>query len=215
MLPLAPGIFPFGAVMGTIFAEANLSLFQSMTMNTVVFAGASQLAAVNLMNHGVAIGTVVVTGLIINLRFLLYSAALSPVIKDSSLLTKFAFSYGITDQTYAVLTANQDKLRKDDQVVFYFGSAICMIIVWQSAVVIGYFLGNVAPQSWSLEFAIPLSFVALTLPSLKKRVHVLVAIFSSITSLLLYTMPYKLGLIATAFLAIGFGILITQKRGQK
>ena len=216
MLPIVPGIIPFGAVMGTVSADAHLSFFQTVSMNFIVFAGASQLAAVDLMNQQAAVIVVLATGLIINLRFLLYSAALSPIVQQESFFTKFICAFCTTDQSYAVMSAEQDRFRSNREAVeFYLGSCLCMMIAWQGSVIAGYIFGNFAPKSLSLEYAIPLSFVALVMPTLKNKKYVAVAVFSSIVSLLLYKMPFKTGLIATAVLSIGVAILLTRKKAAK
>lgn len=213
MLPIVPGIIPFGAVMGTVSADAHLSFFQTVSMNFLVFAGASQLAAVDLMNQQAAVIVVVATGLIINLRFLLYSAALSPIVQKESFLIKFISAFCLTDQSYAVMTAEQDRFRTNKEAIqFYLGSCLCMVGVWQLSVIGGFIFGNFAPKSLSLDYAIPLSFVALLIPTLKNSKYVTVALFSSVASLLLYQMPFKTGLIATAILGVFLAFFLTRKK---
>lgn len=215
MLPIAPGIIPFGAVMGTVSADAQISFFQTVTMNIFVFAGASQIAALELMKHQAAIWVVIATGLIINLRFLLYSAALSPVVQQETFLKKLFSAFCLTDQSYAVMSAHQDKFRTNHEAIqFYIGSCVCMLITWHSSVISGYIFGNFAPKSISLDYAIPLSFVALVIPTLKNYKYILVAIFSSIVSLVLHNLPYKTGLMATALLGIVLAYVLTRKKGK-
>ena len=113
MLPIITGVLPFGAVMGVVCADAKLSLTQTGVMNIFVYAGAAQLAAVALMTKHAATTVVILTGLIINLRFLLYSAALSPVVQRSSFLVKLFCAHTLTDQNYAVMSAHQDKLNSN------------------------------------------------------------------------------------------------------
>lgn len=216
VLPIISGIIPFGAVMGSAFAEANLSFFQAMFMNTTVYAGAAQLATTNLMKLNAATFVVIITGLIINLRFLLYSAAMSPYLKDSTPLIKFLCAFSLTDQSYATMTGNQDKFTSNEEAVqFYLGTAVCMMLTWHLSVVAGFIFGNFAPASLSLDFAIPLSFVALLVPTLKTKHHQMVAVFSSVMSLLLVDLPLKTGLVVTALLAIGLAWLIIRKRAPK
>lgn len=216
MLPISTGIIPFGAVMGSVSADAKLSLFETVAMNVLMFAGASQLAAIDLMTKHAASAVVVVTGLIINLRFLLYSAAMSPVVHGSGTLTKLATSYLVTDQNYAVMSAHQEKLKTNHEaVVFYFGASVCMLTAWHLAVVAGHVFGNFAPASLALDYAVPLSFVSLVIPTLKNKVYVLVAAFSSVVSLVLYQMPYRTGLLTTALLAIAFAAVLTRKRSPR
>ncbi|MCC6138444.1 MAG: AzlC family ABC transporter permease [Bdellovibrionaceae bacterium] len=213
MLPITTGVIPFGAVMGTVFAEAQWSAFEAFTMNTLMYAGAAQLASVDLMEKNAASIVVIITGLVINLRFVLYSAALSPVIQRSSFLIKLFCAYSLTDQNYAVMSANQDSFKTNqDAVQFYLGSVVCMLLAWHLSVIAGFTFGNFAPASWALDFAVPLSFLALVMPTIKNKTYLLVTVFSSIVSILLYPLPYKMGLIVTAGLAILFAIFLTHKK---
>lgn len=215
ILPIISGIIPFGAVMGSAFAEANLTFWQAMLMNTTVYAGAAQLATTDLMKMNAAVVVVVATGLIINLRFLLYSAAMSPYLKDAKPLVKFLCAFTLTDQSYAAMTANHDKFTTNTEATeFYLGTAACMILAWHASVIAGFVFGNFAPASLSLEFAIPLSFVALLIPTLKRKSHQAVAFFSSIMSLLFNGFPLKTGLMVTALLSIALAWIIIQKRSK-
>lgn len=213
VLPIISGIIPFGAVMGSAFAEANLSFFQAMLMNTVVYAGAAQLATVDLMRMNAAVFVVIATGLIINLRFLLYSAAMSPYLKEASPLIKFFCAFTLTDQSYAAMSSNHDQFKTNSEATqFYLGTAVCMIITWHTSVIAGFVFGNFAPAALNLDYAIPLSFVALLIPTLKTNSHKAVALFSSLISLGLYGLPLKTGLMVTALLSIGVAWIIIQKK---
>ncbi len=201
--------------MGAVFAEAKLSILQAMFMNTIVYAGASQLATVALMKLNTAVFIVLATGLIINMRFLLYSAAMSPYLENSNKWIKFFCAFTLTDQSYASMTANHHRFEtNEDAVQFYMGTAVAMFMTWHLSVIIGFLFGNIAPKALNLDFAIPLSFVALLIPTLKTKTHMLVAVFSSLISLLLYEMPLRTGLMASALLSIGFAWIIVQKKHQ-
>lgn len=215
MLPITTGVIPFGAVMGTVCYEAHLSIFQTVTMNVLVYSGAAQLAAVDLMSKNAAIAVVVATALAINLRFLLYSAALSPALRGTGFWTKLFCAHTVTDQSYAVMTASLPKTKTNtDAAMFYMGTAICMLIVWHSSVIAGFIFGNFAPASWSLDYAVPISFLALVIPTLKNRKYVIVALVSSVLSVLLYSFPLKMGLIITAAISISLAAVLTQKRSK-
>lgn len=213
MIPITTGIIPFGAVVGTLCSEAKFSFLQTMGMNIFVYSGAAQLAAIDLMTKQALIPVVVTTGLVINLRFLLYSAAMAPYLKNTGFLVRFFAAHLLTDQSYAVMSANYDKLpTNDDAIKFYFGASLCMIFVWQLSVLAGFTFGNFAPPSWSLDFGVALSFVALLLPTLKNRKYFIVAVFSAIVSILLYSVPLRLGLILTAGLSILLAAFLSRKK---
>lgn len=213
VLPIISGIVPFGAVMGSAFAEAKLGFWQALLMNTTVYAGAAQLATVDLMKMNAAVIVVVVTGLIINLRFLLYSAAMSPYLTDAKPIVKFLCAFTLTDQSYATMTANQDKFQSNEEAIqFYLGTAASMMLTWHGSVIAGFVFGNFAPVALSLDYAIPLSFVALLIPTLKSKSHMIVAVFSASASVLFYQLPLKTGLMVTALFSISLAWLIIQRR---
>jgi 4-azaleucine resistance transporter AzlC len=215
MIPVTTGVIPFGAVMGTVAHEAGLSFFQTVSMNAIVYAGAAQLAAVDLMTKHAASIVVVLTGLIINLRFLLYSAAMSPVLRQQGFWTKFFCAHTLTDQSYAVMSANEEGLRSHaDKTMYYIGTAVCMLLAWHLSVIAGFIFGNFAPASLALDYAVPLSFAALVMPTLKNRKYAAVAAFSFVVSIALNGLPYRLGLMATALLSIALAAVITSKKGR-
>ncbi len=216
ILPIASGVIPFGMVMGVVFAEANLSFLQAVLMNQVVYAGASQLATVSLMKLNTAILIVLATGLIINLRFMLYSAAMSPYLENANRWVKYFCAFTLTDQSYAAMTANQDKFKTNSEAVqFYMGTAVAMLITWHASVLFGYLFGNIAPPKLNLDYAIPLSFVALLVPALKTKTHYFIALFSAIASLVFYKAPLNTGLMISALLSIALAWLIIKRKSRK
>lgn len=214
--PIATGVIPFGAVMGSVSANAGLTVSQSTVMNFLVFGGASQLASVDLMKNHAPLLVVVITGLVINLRFILYSAAIVPVFKNSKTAVKLLAAHSLTDQSYTLMTANEDKLKSSsEKISFFFGTCLCMWIVWQSSVLLGYLFGNFAPTRLSLDYAVPLSFIALVLPTLKNKKYVFIALFSFLTSLLLQDLPLRMGLIVTAAISMMLASFLTRKKTNK
>ena len=212
MLPVTAGVIPFGIVMGSVSSHAELTAVQTIGMNLLVFAGSAQLAAIDLMLQKTSSLVVIATGLVINLRFMLYSAAFAPFVKNSKFLTKLFYSYTLTDQTFTVMRANDDKLKNNgDALSFYTGAAICMLVAWHSAVVVGFLFGKITPPSWALDFAVPLSFVALVVPTIKNHKYFLVALTASVLSIVLREIPYNLGLLTSALLAILLGAWLTRR----
>ena len=214
MCPILLGVIPFGLVMGAACSTQNLSLVELLSFNLLVFAGASQFVALELMSQKAAIVVVVLSGVVINLRMLLYSAGISPLLKKTSFFKRMLAAYGITDQAYAVLMANESKLKSTEvSLGFYAGAAFAMAACWQIVVLLGYVFGNFAPASLNLDFAIPLSFVALVLPSMKSRSYYLVGLCSAFFSVLLHGLPYSLGLLFSAFIALALAVVFVMKKG--
>lgn len=209
MLPVMTGVIPFGAVMGTAAHEAGLSVWHSTWMNVLVFAGASQLAAVDLMTKNISLVVVVATGLVINLRFILYSAAFSPFAREAGWGTKLLSAYMLTDQSYSVMSANEPHFRnRQDALTFYFGACVCMAITWHLSVLAGFYFGNFSPREWALDYAVPLSFVVLVIPTLKSWRHRVVAASSCIFGVLFHELPLNVGLLVAAFCAMAIAVFL-------
>lgn len=210
MMPVIPGIIPFGLIMGSVATAHGLTTIETMLMNSIVFAGASQLMVIDLMSSNTPAFIIVFAGLTINLRFLLYSAANSETFNKLNVPSKLAAAYLLTDQSYAVMSAREMELKTNtnERVYFFFGASICMLLFWNMSVLVGCFFGNIVPASLSLDFAVPLSFMALTIPTLKTKKHILVAAFSGTLSIIFFSLPLKLGLMVSAILSIIFAIIL-------
>jgi predicted branched-subunit amino acid permease len=203
MLPIIPGVIPFGLIMGSVSANTGLTYLQTISLNIFVFAGASQLTTIDLFLKDTSSILIVITGLIINMRFLLYSASSSSVLKGESFFTKFINGYLLTDQSYAVTETYKDTLdNRKDKIRFMLGTALTMAMSWHIFVSLGYFIGNVVPKSLSLDFAVPLSFLALTIPGLKTRGQKAIALLSSLLSIVFYSVPFNLGLLITVVICL-------------
>lgn len=212
MLPITSGILPFGLVMGTVYHHAKVTLVQAAGMNVSVFGGAAQLAVIDLMLYKTSILIIIITGLIINLRFMLYSADFAPYIQNSSFWVRIFCTFHLTDQTYAVLKANESHFKTSVEAVqFFMGSCVCMLIAWHGSVLVGFVFGNFLPQNLSLDYAIPLSFVALAMPTMKNKKYIIVAILAATLAVILKPLPYNLGLLIATFISLSFATYLTRR----
>lgn len=211
MLPITTGILPFGLVMGAVAYAAKLTAFEGLGMNFIMFSGSAQIAVIELMLQSTSSIVVIATGLLINLRFMLYSAAFAPYVQDTSFWVKVFCSYNLTDQSYNVMKSNENIFKSNkDAITFYMGAAACMLLAWHGSVIFGFVFGNFVPDSISLDYAIPLSFITLIIPNLKHKKYIYVAIFSTVVSIFLKQMPFNLGLLTTTLLALSFGALLNR-----
>ena len=211
-VPFMLGNVPFGLITGAAAVSAGADLWLSMAMSVIMFAGAAQLAAISLMAQHAPGGIVVLTVLVVNLRMMMYSAAIAPYFRRTPQLRKWLFSYLLTDHAFALLTTKFDKQRVPEQVdAYYFGAAGAMWCCWQASVAVGVFAGTLVPAKWSLDFAIPLVFLSLVLPALQTRSHWAAAIAASVAAAFCTSMPLKLGLIAAAITGVLVGVLMERQ----
>ena len=205
--PLLLGIIPFGFIAGIATVNAGLGLPEAVGLSAIVFAGAAQLAALDLIGRDAPLAIVVVTAVVINLRMLMYSASLAPHLQHLSSRTKAAVAYLLTDQAYALAIARYRTEGSTRSVAYYFGVAVTLWVVWQLTTVAGVVLGTSVPESLGLEFAVPLVFLALLIPAMEDGPTTVAGILGGIVAVATAGLPLNLGLLVGATAGILAGLL--------
>src|SRR5512140_3635840 len=209
------GVLRFGLIYGVLAFPAGLSPSLSMAMSSIVFAGSSQFIGTQLMAQGAGGLVIVATTFVVNLRHALYSASVAPFIKHVPLRWKVLLAYLLTDEAYAVTITRftqHDSAAALNKHWYYFGAGITLWSAWQISTAIGSFVGQLIPASWSLDFTLALTFIALVVPNLKDRASVAAAVSAGIMAAFSCAWPYKLGLFAAAMAGIVVGLLVEQRR---
>lgn len=206
-LPILLGVAPFAMICGVAGVSVGLTPFESAGMSVVVFAGASQLAVLQLMQAGSPWFIMLLTAWVINLRFTMYSAALAPFLEKIAAHKKAALAYMLSDQAFGVSMARfiSDLPARPDW--FFFGAAATIWGTWQVSALVGALLGALIPPSWGFDFAFPLSFMALMFGALRDRPTLLAAAVGGTVAVLAKGLPYNLGLVLAATLGIAAGLL--------
>lgn len=217
--PILPGMVPFGMIAGVSAAEIGLDWVAGLGQSLFIFAGAAQIAMIQLMGDNAVPLIIITTGLVINLRFLMYSASLAPQIADFPAPWRWLSAYLLTDQAYAVaithFTGARPKPPMRARLRFFIGCALPLWAVWQAVTAIGYFLGSGVPQSWQLGFAIPLGFMAIMVPAVQDRASISAAVVAAATSVAASPLPYNLGLFLAALLGITTGVLVERRQRRQ
>jgi predicted branched-subunit amino acid permease len=193
--PMLVGVIPFGLVAGATPATTGLGGGTSIGLSTIVFAGASQLAAADVLADGGGALVAVIAACTINLRMLLYSASLAPHLAHVPLRRRLLMAYLLTDQAYAVSitrwTDEADRAAEggpapepDRRVPYYLGAAVLLWANWQVCTVVGIFIGAAVPDSLPLDFAVPLVFLVLLVPAITSRPAAIAAIAGGGTAVL-------------------------------
>jgi 4-azaleucine resistance transporter AzlC len=211
--PILPGVFPFGMIYGVLALSAHIPAITAQAMSSVVFAGSSQFIIAQLVAAGTPPLVIIVTAFIVNIRHMLYSASLAPFVKRLPTHWKWLLAYLLTDEAYAVTILHyrqsEDETRNSAYKHWYFfGAGLALWTTWQISTAIGIFLGTQVPPSWSLDFTSTLTFIALVVPSLKDRASTAAALTAGIVAVLVYALPFKLGLGVAALLGILVGLCI-------
>jgi len=211
-IPLLIGVFPFGMIYGALALNAGLDKLASQMMSSMVFGGSSQFITTQLVHEAAPGFVIVLTIAVVNLRHMLYSASLAPYLANLSTSWKALLSYLLTDEAYAPTIVKYER----DGVTpyghwFLLGAGLALWTNWQISTALGIFLGTAIPESWSLDFALPLTFIAMVMPALKKSPAIAAALSAGVVALVSYSLPYRLGIILAALVGIVVGTFLENK----
>ena len=210
-LPFILVVVPFATLFGVVATEVGLNLIQTMGFTALVIAGAAQFASLQMMQDQAPILMVLLAGLAVNMRMAMYSASLVPYLGKAPLWQRALAAYILFDQSYAV---SLDRFEKEPElsiparIAFFFGVAIPISILWCGTTAVGALVGLAIPSSMGLDFALPITFIALIGPMLKSIPHVAAAVVSVFGALALGWMPSGVGLLVAASLAMLTGALV-------
>jgi 4-azaleucine resistance transporter AzlC len=197
--PLLLGVTPFGMAFGAYAVESGLSAGLSQAMSVIVFGGASQFVGTQMIAVGEAGVIIVLVSALVNLRHMLYSAALAPHVDHLPLRWRVPIAYMLTDEGYAAATTRYSP--GDDapnRHWFLLGALLSLWVCWQVTTAIGIIAGQQVPDSWSLDFALVVTFIAIIVPTLRDRPSVLAAMVAAIVAIAGFEWPYRSGLIVAA-----------------
>jgi 4-azaleucine resistance transporter AzlC len=208
-LPILLGVIPFGLIYGVLASGAGLPASLAQAMSCIVFAGSAQFIAAQLISTGTPALVLILTTLVVNLRHMLYSASVAPYIKHLRPQWKWLLAYLLTDEAYAVTILHYQET--DDtsllhQHWFFLGAGLALWSTWQVSTGVGIFVGAQVPASWSLDFTLALTFIALVVPALKDRAGWVAALVGGTVAVLAAGLPFKLGLILAALTGILAGL---------
>jgi len=214
-LPILVGVIPFGLIYGVLALNAGIPPAAAQSMSFIIFAGSAQFVFTQLFAAGAPGLVLVATGTVINLRHALYSASVAPYMQHLRPAWKWLLAYLLTDEAYAVTITYYRQSAENNgpggvgnQHWFFLGAGLALWVTWQLSTAAGIFLGAQIPDSWSLDFTVALTFIALVVPALKVRADVAAALAAGIISVLAFALPLKMGLLVASLIGIVVGLLV-------
>ena len=213
MLPACVGLIPFGLVCGVGAQAAGADWLAALGMATIIFSGAAQVLAVQLYAAGAPTAVIILTCFVLGLRFLMYSAAMAPYVKPLPASWQRTLAFLLTDQAFAASVRRFNA--KDDPRgggLHFLGCGAALWLMWIATNMTGFFAGNAIPASWSLDFAVPLCFIALVAPLYRSVPAVMAGVVAAIAVVVLAALPMKLALIAAGLIGIVAGTLVDLAR---
>ena len=208
-IPMIVGILPFGLIYGALASLAGLSLGQAVGMSLLVYAGSAQFIAISLLTLGSGAVVILLTTLVVNLRHVLYSAALQPYVGRLPQRWRVPLAFGLTDETFAVVQRRYLARGMTEHSQWYHaGVALALYLSWVSSSLVGALFGQSVPNlaGWGLDFAMLATFIGIVVPALRNQPQIAAALVAGAVALLCHVWPYKLGLMAAALSGITVGV---------
>lgn len=210
LLPALPGIFAWGLVTGVAMVKSGLTLPQAFGMTFTVFAGSAQLSSLPLIAANTPLWLIFVAALIINLRFVIYSAALRHSFQGLSTARKIFLGYCIGDIGFVKFMErlNRDPHFPEQQWVF-LGGAAANWLAWQIGSCLGIAGAAFIPTHWGLELAGTLALLAVLIPlCLGQRPALVGACVAGVVAVLGHALPLRLGLLLGVVLGISAALMV-------
>lgn len=213
--PTLLGVIPFGLIAGFAAIEAGLTLAHAVGFSVGVFAGAAQLAAIDLLGSGANLIVVIGTALVINSRMLMYSASLAPELVHVPVRGRAAAAYVLVDQAYALSIVRYRRAPDaPHRLAYYAGTAAILWVTWQATTVVGALIGDAIPDSIPLGFAVPMTFLAILIPAVTDRPTVAAALTAAAVATAAAPLPANLGMPLATVTGIAVGTALAVRRSR-
>jgi 4-azaleucine resistance transporter AzlC len=211
LAPLLVGVAPFGVIYGVAALGAGIAPAAAMAMSSILFAGSAQFLVAQLAGAGTPAAVMVASVALINLRHALYSASVAPALGHLPRRWKVALAYLLTDEAYAATIARLGKPGAHRH-WFLLGGGLTLWTGWQASTAAGIWLGTELPRDLPLDFALPLTFIAIVVPMIRSRAAVAAAAVGGAVALVGAGWPFSLGLLAAALAGIAAGWAVARGR---
>jgi predicted branched-subunit amino acid permease len=205
------GIFAWGLVTGMAMMKSGLTLGQALGMSLLVFAGSAQLAALPLIAANVPVWVVFLTALVVNLRFVIFAAAVGPHFSHLPWFKRIGYGYLNADVTMAFFPWRfpSETLREPaGKVGFFTGISYPNWCAWQSGSIIGILLAAQIPESWGVGFAGTLALLCIMIPLIINAAALGGVIVAGATAVFAADLPYRLGLLLAVVLGMAAAMML-------
>lgn len=214
-VPLQVGLIPYGLIAGIAAVRVGLTPVEALSLSAFIYAGASQLAAIDLLAGNAPLAVIILTGAVVNARFLMFSASLAPYFKEYRLRWRAILAAFIVGMSYARAIA---EFESDDSLHFgwyFFGVTLSLYVVWVLTTAAGIAVGASVPEGLNLTFIVPLVFLTLTVSAIKNRSTLSAALVGGLTATALAWLPMRLNLVTAGIVGIAAGLLVQARLGER
>jgi predicted branched-subunit amino acid permease len=213
MVSVAVGISAWGLMTGVAMVKSGLSTVEALFMAVTVFAGSSQLAAIPLLLGGAPMWVILVTGLCVNLRFVVFSAHMRVYLMHLPRWKRLVTGYLTADLTYVLFVQHHpapalDAQGRAEQMAYLAGNGCINWVCWTFSSVLGVVLANFIPTRWGLGFAGILALVGIACSLASTRLRWVSAGVAGAAGVAAYALPLKLNILVAIAAAVALCLLM-------
>jgi len=215
--PAVPPNVPFGMLFGATAVAVGMDPLQATSLSLLTFAATAQIVAVDLLRGGSPLPVVLATVVVINLRYVVYSASLAGMVRDASPRWRALMSYALFDINYALAEARFAGDDRDDghRGWYFLGTSVPVIVSFVGSTLAGALAGEVVGADLHLEFTIPLVFVAVLMRQVDDVPAVVTAVVAAAIAIVAGGLPFNLGLIVAAVCGTLVGAVAEVRRSRR
>jgi 4-azaleucine resistance transporter AzlC len=206
MLPFSLAVLPWGLLVGSLAIQRGFTPLEAQLTSTLVFSGAAQLVAIELISENASLLTLMLTTFIISSRHFLYGLSMRDRLKTLPTIQRLVAGYTLTDQSF-VLNNHAKSFSSPLHITYGLAAAVSFGIAWNIWTFIGIVAGSYLPDltNIGLDFAIAVTFIALVIPGIKTRSTVVAVVVAGVLSVVLELAQFNLALITAGLSGMAAG----------
>ncbi len=189
-LPIGLGYLSVSFTFGILAVSKGLSWIQAALISLTNITSAGQVAGLGIMTAAGGILAMIVSQIVINLRYSLMGIALSQKAdRTMTPLLRMLLAYGITDEIFGVAVSKKYEFGAR----YFFGLTVLPVTGWVAGTVIGAILGQIFPDFLTNALAIGIygMFVSIVLPKAKHdKVILNASLLSCLVSSAFFFIPF-------------------------
>ncbi|GAA0180191.1 AzlC family ABC transporter permease [Clostridium sediminicola] len=188
-ISIALGFIPIAMTFGILAKSSGISLAECIGFSAIVYAGASQFVALDLLNSGAGVLSIIFTTLLFNFRHFIMGASLGTKLNKNCLKWRPLIAFWMTDETYSIAYLKQQSVG----IYFYLPMAAAAYLSLSVGSLLGFQLGSILPKALNQSMGVALyaMFLAILTPEFKKSFKVIgVVVTSGIINLLVHNINF-------------------------